>query len=249
MPSRRSTGSTKPAWEKETRARPMLGGTKRADAPLDLGKRNALLSLVLAAAILVRRLAHLVRLEEDHLRDAFVRVDLRGQRRRVRELERDVALPFGLERRHVDDDAATRVRRLAEADREHVPWDTEVLHGPGEREGVGGDDADVALEVDERLLVERLRVDDRRVDVGEDLEVVGAADVVAVARRSVRHNLVTVDGADLPRLERLDHPVLERHAADPFVGFDQGLLPGYVCAQAAARAALEGWLRAQVNRL
>ena len=75
----------------------------------DLGQRDALLALVLAAAVLVRRLADLVRLEEDHLRDAFVGVDLRRQRRRVRELERDVPFPLRLERRDVDDDAAARV--------------------------------------------------------------------------------------------------------------------------------------------
>src|SRR5664279_4082672 len=93
----------------------------------DLGKRNALLALVLAAAVLVRRLADLVRFEEDHLRDAFVGVDLRRKRRRVRELERDVAFPLRLERRHVDDDAAARIRALAEADGEHVARNAEVL--------------------------------------------------------------------------------------------------------------------------
>src|SRR6185295_17755042 len=72
----------------------------------DLGQRDALLPLVLATAVLVRGLAHLIGLEEDHLRDAFVGVDLRGQRRRVGELERDEALPFGLKRRYVYDDSA-----------------------------------------------------------------------------------------------------------------------------------------------
>ena len=50
-----------------------------------------------------------VAFEEQHLRDAFVRVDLRRQRRRVRELERHIAFPFRLERRDVDDDAAARI--------------------------------------------------------------------------------------------------------------------------------------------
>ena len=36
--------------------------------------------------------------QEDHLRHAFVGVDLGGQRRGVGELQRDVALPLGLER-------------------------------------------------------------------------------------------------------------------------------------------------------
>ena len=78
-----------------------------------LRQRDALLALVLAAAILVRGRAHFVGLEEQHLRHALVGVDLRGQRRGVGELQRHVPFPLGLERRDVDDDAAARVRRLA----------------------------------------------------------------------------------------------------------------------------------------
>src|SRR5215831_6494951 len=99
----------------------------RAQPASDLRQRDALLPLVLAAAILVGRLAHFVRLEEDHLRDALVGVDLRGQRRRVRELEGDEAFPLGLEGRYVHDDTAPGVRALAEADREHVARNAEVL--------------------------------------------------------------------------------------------------------------------------
>jgi L-ascorbate metabolism protein UlaG (beta-lactamase superfamily) len=45
------------------------------------------------------------------------------------------------------------------------------------------------MHVDETLLVERLGIDDRRIDVRENLEFARAADVVAIARRSVRHDL------------------------------------------------------------
>src|SRR5437764_14773043 len=72
----------------------------------DLRQRDPLLPLILAAAVLVRRVAHLVGFEEDHLRNAFVRIDLRRQRRRVREFERHVAFPLGLEGGYVYDDAA-----------------------------------------------------------------------------------------------------------------------------------------------
>ena len=74
----------------------------------------------------------------------------------------------------------------------------------------------VGLDVDERPRVEVLRVDHGVVDVGEDLELVGDADVVAVRRQPVRHDAL----ADLTVLERLDHAVLERHLPDPAVGFD-----------------------------
>src|SRR5687768_6365321 len=164
-----------PRWHGEATA----GLAQRASGAR---QRHAELALVLAAAVLVRGLAFLVGLEEQHLRDALVRVDLRGQRRRVRELERDVAFPLGLERRHVDDDPAARVGALPEADREHVARDPEQLDRARERERVRRDDADLALEVYEAARVEVLRIDDRRVDVREDLELVGAAHVVAVAR-------------------------------------------------------------------
>src|SRR4029077_15728370 len=104
--------------------------------------------------------ADLVGLEEEHLRDTLVGVDLRRERGRVREFERDVALPLGLERRAVDDGAATRVRALAEANDEHIARHAESFDGARESERVGGDDAYVAFEVDEGLLVEVLGIDD-----------------------------------------------------------------------------------------
>ena len=89
-------------------------------------------------------------------------------------------------------------------------------------EGIGRDDAHGALEVDERLGVERLGVDDGRVDVGEDLEFVRAADVVAVAGRAVGDHPPPVDLLHLAGLEWLDHSLLG-HAADPPVGLDAHL--------------------------
>src|SRR5581483_8842498 len=55
----------------------------RAGVTSDLGQRDALLALVLAAAVLVGSLADFVGLEEDHLRHTFIGVDLRGQGRGV----------------------------------------------------------------------------------------------------------------------------------------------------------------------
>src|SRR5690349_11407275 len=105
---------------------------------LDLRQRDTDLALILPAAVAVRRLADIVRrgLEEDHLRDAFVRVNFRRQWRGIREFERHVTLPLRFERRHVHDDPATRVRTLAKADGKHVPGDAEVLDRASERERV-----------------------------------------------------------------------------------------------------------------
>src|SRR5688500_16830306 len=64
---------------------------------LNLRQRHAALILVLPCLVLVGHLAGLVTLEEQHLRDALVCVDLRGQRRRVRDLDRHVPFPLRFE--------------------------------------------------------------------------------------------------------------------------------------------------------
>jgi hypothetical protein len=177
--------------------------------------------LIFAAAIRVRRFTNFVAFEKQHLGDAFVRVDFRRQRCRIREFERDVPFPFRLERRDVDDDPATRISGFAQTHGQDAARNAEILHRASQRERIRRDDADIALEVDKRLLVKVLRIDDRRVDIGENLEFVGAADVIAVARRAVADNLPAVFGnADLIGCKRLDHIVRLGHAPDPLVGFD-----------------------------
>src|ERR1700682_19 len=95
------------------RPTPRSGGRERAGFWSDLGQRDALLALIFAATVLVRGLADFVGLEEDYLRNALVVVDFRGQRGVVGKFQRDVAFPFRLERRDVDDDAAAGVRAFA----------------------------------------------------------------------------------------------------------------------------------------
>src|SRR5690606_19813827 len=119
-----------------------------------------------------------------------------------------------------DDDAAARVGALAQAHHQRVARDAEVFDGPRQREAVGRDDADVAFDVDEAAGVEMLRVDDRRVDVGEHLELARAAHVVAVAGGAVADDPPAVGLLDLPGLVGLDHAVLFRHPPDPAVALD-----------------------------
>ena len=116
---------------------------------LHLRQRDAALALVFAAAIFVGGFADFVGFEEDHLRDAFVSVDLRGQWCRVGELERHVAFPFRFEWSDVYEDAATRVSAFAETDREHVAWDAKVFDCARERETVRRNNYRIAFEVDE----------------------------------------------------------------------------------------------------
>src|SRR5215471_7769595 len=87
-------------------SRSVLEGASRSG----LRQRHSTLPLVLAATVLIGGRAHLVRLEEKHLRYTLVGVDLGRKRCGVGELERDVTFPLGLQRRYVDYAAATRVR-------------------------------------------------------------------------------------------------------------------------------------------
>ena len=83
-----------------------------------------------------------------------------------------------------------------------------------EGERVGRHDADVGLNVDERFFVESLGIDHGVEDVGEDLELVGDAQVVTVAGEAVADDRAARFGQpDLAGLERLDHPFLLRHAS------------------------------------
>src|SRR5437588_81790 len=72
--------------------------TRLLDALIALSESNArerdlALRLVLPLFVSVRGPARLVALEEEHLRDALVRVDLRRNRGRIRDLERCGPLP------------------------------------------------------------------------------------------------------------------------------------------------------------
>src|SRR6266508_3495845 len=99
---------------------PHVGGGKCSNtfgsASSELRKGQALLRLVLALLVRVGRLADLVALEEEHLRDPFPGVDPGGQGGRVRDLEGHDPLPLRLERGHVHDDAAARIGRVVDDD-------------------------------------------------------------------------------------------------------------------------------------
>ena len=128
-----------------------------------------MLLLILAAAVRIAHLTGLVALKEKHLRAAFSRIDLCGQRSGIGKLQRHIALPLGLKRRHVHDDAASRIGRLPEAHRKHIPGNPEVLHRARESERIGRNDTDIGLHINKGCRIEILRIHNRRIDVGEDL--------------------------------------------------------------------------------
>src|SRR5262249_41113183 len=72
-------------------------------------QRQPLLILVFALLVGVAGLAHGLSAEEQNLGDAFVGVNLGGQRSRVADLDGNLAAPFRLQRRDIYDDAATGI--------------------------------------------------------------------------------------------------------------------------------------------
>ena len=89
----------------------------------------------------VSHLTLLVPLEEEHLGDSLVGVDLRRQRGGVGDFDRDVPLEFRFERGDVDDNAAARIGGFAQADCQDVAGDLEVLDGARQGKRVRRDDA------------------------------------------------------------------------------------------------------------
>ena len=131
-----------------------------------------------------------------------------------------MAFPLRLKGRHVDDDAAARIGALAQADGQHVARDAKELDRARQGKGVRRDDADIAFDVDKALLIEVLRVNGGRIDIGEHLEFIGAANIVTVAGDPVGDQRVSAFGAHLTLDEGLDHAVLLGHATNPFIRFD-----------------------------
>src|SRR5262249_8365914 len=111
-------------------------------AGLQARKHDAALRLIFALFVLVADFAVFVGLEENDLAQAFIGVDLRGQRSGVADFERDKSFPLRLERRDVDDDAATGISRFADADRQDVARNAEVFDRTSESKGIRRDNAD-----------------------------------------------------------------------------------------------------------
>lgn len=63
-------------------------------------------------------------------------------------------------------------------------------------------------------------IDDGAVDVGKNFKFIGAADIVAVAGRTVGDDALSVGFFDLVRLEGINHAEFFAHSAYPFVGLD-----------------------------
>ncbi len=195
----------------------MMNGKSFEFLVLHLRKSDAALALILSAAVFVGRFADLIRFEEYDLRNSLIRINLGGQRRGVGKLERHIAFPFRFKRRDVYQDPTPCIRTLAEANSQNVPGDAKVFDRARERKTVWRNQYRFGFNIHEILLIEFLRIDYRAVDVGEEFEFIGAANVVTIARRAVRNDLSAIYFLHLARFKRIDHSELARHFPDPFI--------------------------------
>ena len=122
--------------------------------------------------------------------------------------------PTWLKRGHIHDDAAARIGRFAEADDQHVAWYAEIFDGPCQRETVWRDDAHVGLAVDKAFGIEFLGVDDGAVDIGENLELIGHAGVIAIRGQAIADAAIAALRFD----KRFNHAGRMGLLADPDVG-------------------------------
>src|SRR6516162_7830485 len=159
--------------------------SRAAVAAVNEGQGQPLLVLVLAALVAVTRTADGLGLEEQNLGDPLAGIDLGRQRGCIGDLDCDLSAPLRLEGRNVHNYAATCICGFTDAHTKNVARDLQVLDRLGQGEAVGRDQAVVGVDIDERVLVEVLRIDDGAADVGEDLEVPADAYVVAVAGHAV----------------------------------------------------------------
>lgn len=95
----------------------------------------------------------------------------------------------------------TGISRFTQAHRQDVAWNSESFHCAGQSERVGRDDADIGRNINKAALIEIFRIDDRRIDIGENLELIGATNIVTIAGGAIGNDTVIVMITNLPRFE------------------------------------------------
>ena len=179
-------------------------------------RRRALLALVLRAEAVgaVRGRRGLGQLDERELADLHPVVDRDREVRDVRELERHVAVPAGVDEAcgRVDEQAEAAERALPLEARDEVVGEPHALERRAEDELAGvEDERRLVVDLDEagQVLLRLLDVDERVARVVEDAEV--AVDAHVHARRLEQRGVVRID-LDRPVLEpALDRAVGENH--------------------------------------
>jgi hypothetical protein len=139
------------------------------------GRGDPTLFLIFAIAISVGNFTCFDGTKKQHLRQPFVCVNPCRKRRGIGNFQSNVALPFRLKRRHVDNNTAAGISAFAKANGKNVAWDTEILNTTRQRERVWRHDANVRLYIHERFRVEILGINDRIENIRENLEFISYA--------------------------------------------------------------------------
>lgn len=147
-----------------------------------------------------------------------MRVDTGGQRRGVGNFQRDVTLPAGFQRCDIYNQTAARISTLAQANHQHILGNSEIFHRVGEHKAVRRYNTDIGVSVNKTLRGESFRIDKRVIDIGENLEIRGAASIIAVRGQAIGNHAV----AFLLLFEGLDHLLLTGQAANLMVGQKAG---------------------------
>src|SRR5258705_12379134 len=111
------------------------------------------------------------------------------------------------------------VGAIAQTYSENISGDSKVFDRARQGETIWRNDDRVTFDVDKIVRVKVLWVDNGAVQVGKQLELVGAANVVSVAGSAVGNNSSAIIFFNLVGLERVDHAEFGCHSADPFVCF------------------------------
>ena len=124
-----------------------------------------------------------------------------------------MAFPTGFQWRDVDDNAAAGISALAKADDQHIAGYAKIFNRAGQGKAVGRDDADIGLAIHKAFWVKILGVDDGAIDIGENLELVRHARVIAIRGQAIADAAI----AALSLHKRFNHAGGLRLFADPDV--------------------------------
>ena len=122
-------------------------------------------------------------------------------------------LPTRLKRRDIDDNPTARIGRFAKADHQNITRDTEIFDRPGQCKAVRRDDTDIGFAINKAVWIKIFGINHTRIDVGENLKLIGDARIIAVGGQ-------TVADASVPPLrlnKGLNHSLRGRRFANPFV--------------------------------
>jgi len=114
------------------------------------------------------------------LAEALIGIDARRQRGGVRDFQGHKAFPFRLKRGHVDDDAASGVRRFTHANGQHLAGILKYSTERARAKEFGGTMQAGPVNSTKDRASKFFRIDDCGVDIRENFEFIGDAQIVAI---------------------------------------------------------------------